>query len=183
MRADNRFFKELLIMEDKIMDKYAQLRASADVVTRALGDFSSTFEVKLGSSLLEQDEHEHRLLFQLVDLDRACRESTSQLLGFIEARYIEFREKAFEYLSVLHDGLDEDDPRREDYFWDNPAAELNYLDEHDFDDSYVEEGLRQIRRHPSFESAITAVSDEAFFEDENRQNYAIRCLRDPDLEG
>ena len=165
------------------MDKYEQLRAASESVDDALGNYYSKFLDVLGESLLDENNTVNGALFSLVDLLSNCVDTKDQLVGYIEERYTQFREKAFAYLYDLHDGLDGNDPRRDDYFWDNPASEPDYLNRHDFNDSYVEEGLRQIRRHPSFESAITAESEEAFFEDENRQNYALRCLRDPDLEG
>lgn len=164
------------------MDKYDELRAAAKTVDDALSNYYSKFRDVLGESLLDENNNENAALYSLVDLHRNCVGTKDQLVGFIEGRYTQFRDKAFEYLRDLENGLDENDPRLEDSFWDNPAEEPDYFEKHNFDDSHVDEALRQVRRHSLFEDAITAESDESFFVNENRHDYSFRCLMDPDFE-
>jgi len=165
------------------MDKYEEIRESASLVRNAMEQFSLKFKDFVGTSLVEQDDNEHRLLYALVDLKSALDDEVAELVDYVEQRYRQFREDAFEYLIQLHDRLDENDPRKNDlWFQCDPSQVIEYLDENDIDDSYVDENLRKIAQSRLFYSALESKSDEAFFEEETRNNYAIQCLKNPDID-
>lgn len=163
------------------MKKYENVQSAIDSLYTALSEYRAAFEEAFGDAIFDRDGEDYLLLYPLADLLEYTDSLRSESVDLIKKKYAQFREKSLMYLHELRDGIDENDPRRSDLFWDRPWDQPGSLERETFDDSHVSQSLIKLRGHPLFEKAISAASSDQFFSDATAYNEPMRGLLNPEL--
>lgn len=163
------------------MDNFGKVSTSAQALREACLNFVETVETSLGAIAIVLDNDQKSIIYAAGDIRIEINCYISSIADTLKKPFTQLHGDAYEYLRTLKCSLDDEDERFYDSFWDRPES-VEYLDENAFDDSFMEERLRHVRKHPFFENAITFDSDESFFEEFYRNNYMIRRLNENEEE-
>ena len=160
------------------MNKYEKTQSALNSLHNALSEYRAEFEEAFGDVVLDPDGEDYLLLYPLADLLADIDSLRTESVDFIKKQYEQFREKSMMYLHELRDGIDENDSRRNDPFWEQPWEHVDYLNRENFDHSHVDQSLIRLSNHPLFKEAIYAVSSEQFFSNATACNEPMLALLD-----